>query len=215
MHSVTASAQGLRERRATRTVHDLSSAARRLTAEHGLSGFTVEQLCEQVGVSRRTFFNYFGSKEDAVLGRSLRWADDDAVETFLAGAGRGRRRGHEVSPTLLDDLAALHVFRLETLDISREDAAQVRAVLDREPRLLSRLLELSQLDEAADAALVARREGWAVDDVRASTAVHVVMALVRVSAWEFLEFEPDGALGTTFADVVAGRLAAARTLLGT
>ena len=42
--------------------------ARRATVEHGLHGFTLEQLCATVGVSRRTFFNHFASKEDVVLG---------------------------------------------------------------------------------------------------------------------------------------------------
>src|ERR1700712_2523037 len=55
-------------RRQQRTREQLISAARRLTATHGLSGFTVQELSDQVGVSRRTFFNYFASKEDAVLG---------------------------------------------------------------------------------------------------------------------------------------------------
>ena len=36
--------------------------------EHGLDGFTMEQLAERVGVSRRTLFYYFPAKDDAVLG---------------------------------------------------------------------------------------------------------------------------------------------------
>ena len=206
------SATGLRERRTQRTAHDLSAAARRLTARSGLSGFTVEELCDEVGVSRRTFFNYFASKEHAVLGRSLRRDDGEALDAFLAG---GERRAGRVSPSLLEDLAALHVARWAGLDITRETFAQMRETLEREPRLHARLVEMLQEDERADAALVARREGLPADDPLASTAVHLIGALGRASAWEYLESCHDGAPTATFADILTGRLAAARTLLGT
>ena len=58
--------------------------ARRSTVEHGLSGFTIEQLCESVGVSRRTFFNHFGSKEDVVLGIELN-ADIETLQAYAGG----------------------------------------------------------------------------------------------------------------------------------
>jgi AcrR family transcriptional regulator len=38
-----------------------------LVLRHGLAGATVDAIAEQAGVSRRTFFNYFPTKEDAVL----------------------------------------------------------------------------------------------------------------------------------------------------
>ena len=63
-------------------------AARVLTAEEGLNGFTIEQLCEDVGVSRRTFFNYFPSKEDAIIGHLLDEFPADAIAEFLAGGAR-------------------------------------------------------------------------------------------------------------------------------
>lgn len=210
MHFMTDGAVGLRERNTLRTANALAATARRLTAEAGLAGFTVEQLCEEVGVSRRTFFNYFASKEDAVLGRCLRVADEQADTRFVEGG----HHGDAASPTLLDDLVVLAVARWEALGITRDTVHEVRAVVEREPRLLGRLLEQAQQDEAADVALVARREGWGPDDVRAATAVHLVVALVRAAATQYLESEPDDALTTTFADVLVDRLAVARALLG-
>ncbi|WP_449372113.1 TetR/AcrR family transcriptional regulator [Arthrobacter psychrolactophilus] len=46
--------QGLRARKREATRSAITAAARRLTSQNGLNGFTIEQLCEQVGVSRRT-----------------------------------------------------------------------------------------------------------------------------------------------------------------
>ena len=38
-----------------------------LAERKGLSAVTVEAITEQAGVAPRTFFNYFASKEDAVI----------------------------------------------------------------------------------------------------------------------------------------------------
>lgn len=59
---------GLRERKKRATWAELSGAALRLAAAHGPDRVTVEQISDAAGVSARTFFNYFPSKENAVLG---------------------------------------------------------------------------------------------------------------------------------------------------
>jgi AcrR family transcriptional regulator len=51
-------------------------AALELVAERGLAGVTVEEISERAGVSPRTFFNYWTTKENAVLGIVLADTDD-------------------------------------------------------------------------------------------------------------------------------------------
>lgn len=59
---------GLRERKRHDTRRRIIDSATRLVAEHGFEAVTVEQICAEAGISRRTFFNYMESKDEAVLG---------------------------------------------------------------------------------------------------------------------------------------------------
>ncbi|MFT2690152.1 TetR/AcrR family transcriptional regulator [Clavibacter zhangzhiyongii] len=183
MHSVTDGATGLRERRRAETSATLTTLARRLTAERGLAGFTVEELCEQAGVARRTFFNYFASKEDAVFGRPARLDTADLEEAFVAG-GDPSRDG--TSPDLLADLAELCLGRWSRLDTDGTSMKDMHAAFRREPGLLVRALDASVEDEASDVRLVERREGLPEGDLRASVVVQTMAALGRASARDFL-----------------------------
>lgn len=62
------SAIGLREKQRAATAARIVRSARRLADQHGVDGFTLDDLAEAAGVSRRTLFNYFPTKYDAVLG---------------------------------------------------------------------------------------------------------------------------------------------------
>ncbi|WP_445443174.1 TetR/AcrR family transcriptional regulator [Clavibacter sp. km1a] len=183
MHSVTDGATGLRERRRKETSARLATLARRLTAERGLAGFTIEEVCEQAGVSRRTFFNHFASKEDALLGRSSRLDTADLDEAFVAA---GDSRDPALSPTLLGDLAELCLARWSRLEIDGTALQDMHAAMRREPGLLIRAIEASVEDEDTDAILVERREGLARGDLRAAAVVQIVAALARASGREYL-----------------------------
>ncbi|MFK4805229.1 MULTISPECIES: TetR/AcrR family transcriptional regulator [unclassified Microbacterium] len=204
MHDVTDSADGLRERRRAETTRTLIRAARRFTAEHGLAGFTVEDLCAEADVSRRTFFNYFASKDDAVLGVPLERSDAAAIARFVTG-GCG---GPGLSPDLLTELARLAEERWRALDIAPDTVQDLFRAVEKEPRLLARMLELGAEGEQFDARLIEQRENLPSGDLRAQVASQVVGALVRSAAGEFLKPGNDD----TFIEIFERRIAAARDL---
>lgn len=67
MHSVQEELS-LREQKRLTTRLRIEDAATLLVDEYGFAAVTVEEICEKAGISRRTFFNYFDSKDSAVLG---------------------------------------------------------------------------------------------------------------------------------------------------
>lgn len=80
--SPSAPPASLRERRRSQTELAIHDAARAAALEYGLHGATIEAIAERAGISQRTFFNYFASKEDAVLGTRPPALSDEALARF-------------------------------------------------------------------------------------------------------------------------------------
>lgn len=59
---------GLRERKRRLTRLRIEDAATRLFLEHSYGSVTLEEICSVAEISRRTFFNYFDSKDHVALG---------------------------------------------------------------------------------------------------------------------------------------------------
>jgi AcrR family transcriptional regulator len=77
----------LRERKREATREALETAALKLVTERGIDGATIDDICAVAGFSHRTFFNYFPSKESALIaGLSLSF-EGEFAEDFVGSHG--------------------------------------------------------------------------------------------------------------------------------
>lgn len=83
----TADEPGLRERKRLATRRAIQRAALEVVRERGLDGATVDEIARVADVSPRTFFNYFPTKEDAILGDAPTLEGNPEVEWFVADRG--------------------------------------------------------------------------------------------------------------------------------
>ncbi|MFC4061850.1 TetR/AcrR family transcriptional regulator [Planomonospora corallina] len=121
---------GLRERKKAATRQALHEATLRLSLEHGFDHVTIEAIADEVGISRRTFFNYFGGKEDALLYR-----DEQQIQALVQSVRN--RPAEEPAWTALR--AAVHDMRDTLANPDRELAIRTR-LAQQHPSLLARQL---------------------------------------------------------------------------
>ncbi|WP_454814178.1 TetR/AcrR family transcriptional regulator [Labrys neptuniae] len=67
MKDVLERPQGLRERKRRETSERIIDEGLKLFVKHGYEGTTLDAIAQAAGISRRTFFYYFKSKEDVLL----------------------------------------------------------------------------------------------------------------------------------------------------
>lgn len=78
--------EGLRERKRRETLQRIADTALKLFLKHGYEATTLDAIAAAAGISRRTFFHYFKSKEDLLLA----WQDgvpDEVRAAILAAPG--------------------------------------------------------------------------------------------------------------------------------
>lgn len=136
----------LRERNRIETTRAIHRAAHELVTAHGLAQTTVEAIASQAGVSKRTFFNYFATKEDAVLGSTTPVLDEEAVRHF-----------REDGADLFTRTVRLLLSVLESAFGGGSSIDQRRALLEQFPELRRPFLrQLSAVEQLVQTALEER-----------------------------------------------------------
>jgi AcrR family transcriptional regulator len=146
-----ARAAGLQRRKRELVRDEIARAAWDLFGCRGYKAATVDEIARAAGVSRRTFFRYFSSKEDVVVGTS-----DALAEAVLAAFAR--RPPHEpplvaiqrtLRPVVVSRLAEAGQARA-IIRLLRESRTLRRAMLERHARMEERLATLLAERTGAD-----------------------------------------------------------------
>lgn len=140
-------APGLRERKRLATRSAILEAALDSVEEHGIDGATIDDISRRAGISPRTFFNYFPSKEAAIAGDPPALADETARLRFLAGGGG---LFHDLVELVAESAAK------ERID-SRDRVLQRVYLVKHAPEVLALRMSAMRGVEADLAALVAER----------------------------------------------------------
>ena len=166
---------GRREQRKSETRQAISDVATCLIIERGFEAVSMAEIAEAAGVSRKTVFNYFASKEDLVFDR-----DEEARQ--LLREGMAARAG-------LTPLAAFNALLRELLHSDHPllrihpGAAAFWATVAASPVLADhgRRLQAQLTDDLAR--LMAAAAGRAQDDAEARLGAGMLMGVV-VAAYQ-------------------------------
>jgi AcrR family transcriptional regulator len=168
---------GLRERKKVATRLALHRAALELVADRGLDGVTVDDIAERTDVSTRTFFNYYPSKVEAVVGLD----PDDPHRTVEAFTGRPA----DESP--VDALRAVHRHTAAAMAEHTELWTLRLQVIDSHPVLVQRLTSGFGESERLLAEAIARRTGTRVGvDVYPTLLASVQACVLRTALHRWL-----------------------------
>lgn len=172
--------------------------AQRLVLDRGLEGFTMDDLAQATGVSRRTLFNYFPSKLDACLGPAPD-LPEELMATFCAGGPTGN---------LASDLEVVARHVLGDKEPPTTEEIQLGRALLRIPRLqeavherfedLARMLQEGMQD----------RESEPVDPASGRLLGRLLVAVVESTVDASVAGDD-----TPLPDLFSRQLAAARALL--
>lgn len=181
---------GLRELKKRQSRIAMHRAALELVSEHGLNGVTVEAIAQRAGVSTRTFFNHWSTKESAIIG-VLSAGDDEIAE-------RLRYLAEDQGPR-----QALRTVMREAISSAPIDAGLrdlKRQVMAKEPRLHS--LSTGNLNSVQTEMVEALAEVLEGEDAqgRAMLAVQIGFAVTRTAFAVSMARGID--LGTAFDEVL-------------
>ncbi|CAM5462642.1 TetR family transcriptional regulator [Streptomyces spiroverticillatus] len=148
MTSRPEAAVSLAERKRRLVADELAEAAMQLLAQKGFDAVTVDEIVAAAGVSKRTFFRYFASKEDVVV-------------RFLADLGSGIRA----------ELAARPADESPSLALRHSVSVPLAACADHSDRALH-VVQLILRTPALHARFLERQAQWREDLTEELAARH-------------------------------------------
>ncbi len=201
--------EGLRERKRRLTRQLISDAATALFASRGFDEVKVAEVARRVGVSEKTIYNYFPTKESMVLDTA-----DEMVEG-LAAALRGRAPEESITEAVVRALANESSRFDADSDALADMVPAFVAMIEQTPSLHAAWLEVNaQLADVATEEL-ARQAGVDPRDPEPLIAGRALVGLVDVGMRSRVRHIEDGLRGDELGEKVQQDVRRAARLLDT
>lgn len=191
--------EGLRARKRRRTSTAIQRAALELALERGDLHPPVDAIAARADVSPRTFFNYFATRDEALVGEPMRFPDD---------------ADPSVGDDLLDMLETIALQVLGDRELDRDLILLRRDVMRQHPELFARRVVQSHEIEQQLILLAERRatlDGSDRPHERGRIAALVAMGALRAGWMRWV----DRAGGETLDDAVRATFREVRTMVRT
>jgi AcrR family transcriptional regulator len=168
----------------------ITRVAQDLALERGYDGFTMDELAEATGVSRRTLFNYFPSKVDAIIGPPPARAEEMMSDL----------RARPANGQLFSDLAQVILAALRVDQPTRTEARRHRDLV-KEPRVMEGIE--ARFHTLVEAVLeVAESRGEHISRSRARLATVILAALMHEALESYVDSDSETDLATWFEQIL-------------
>jgi AcrR family transcriptional regulator len=171
--SLTSGRPGLRERQRQETHELIWRMAYELTVEKGAAAVSVQNICDAAGVSSRTFFNHFPSKDEALI-PDFPAFPEEARQAFV-------QRVEPDLVTALEQLLSEYIVWLHQQTLHPVGPDAMKLLLERNPELLPRVLIVFEAHERRIAELVSHRTGRPSVDLFCIVASLTATATMRAA----------------------------------
>lgn len=173
--------EGRRERKRRQTRERIEAAALALFLERGFDGTTIEDITEAADVSKRSFFDYFPSKEEVVFA----WQDGFTDELTAAIAAQPK------DASMVEIIEGALISALETAS-SDPQRLSIGALIRDTPVLCARdQLKYTKLEKKLTDALRARFGGGEEERLRLGLLSAIVVSTLRIGGERWNEGPQD------------------------
>ncbi|WP_423463651.1 TetR family transcriptional regulator [Promicromonospora sp. MS192] len=191
---------GLRERTRQMVKAEITDAAKRLFVERGFEATTIDDIAAAVGMSQRSVFRYFASKEEIILGK-LGLVVDDALAVL-----RARPADESLWTSLRHVVDAL--VSVSATAGEREFVEPIqRLVFESEPLLAGYVQKLQRVQDAVVDVVMERAQGrgepYEVGDPAPRALTAAMFGCLVAAQFSWLASGAEGTLGEAVDRAVA------------
>ena len=204
--------ESLRERKKRLMRQQLSDAATLMFMERGFEAVRVAEVAAACGVSEKTVFNYFPTKESLILDRL-----EATMAALRAGlADRGAAPVEAVLRILDGELTAMTSGLADADDPARAAAVMRRfgALIQASPSLRAHQSDMMDQFVAVAAAILAERYGLSAEDPEPQITATALLGLWRIQFQSLSRYQDGAQTAAQVYQAVTGDVLRAARLIG-